>query len=697
MEQAPLGAILQPCEKPKKNNPEPPQLSRSTVCKLTVVMLLAPCPAAAGEVAAEAQYLEDLPVVLTLSRLPQSLQDAPGAVTVIDGDLIRRTGYRDLSRLLRLVPGMQVAEERGGRSMVSYHGLTGEYPNQMQVLVDGRSVYSPYFYGGADWTSLPVALEDVERIEVVRGSDSAAYGSNAFLGVVNIITRHSALAPSAWSSVNLGTGEIRDIAAGGSLRRSDFSVKAGVQSKSDAGYHGMNDDRRQLFVNLRADLRVHRDHELTLFAGATDSRLGMGYPESIFNGNGLREASGEDAFVHMRWRFAPSAQEEWLVNLYRNHEQGRDEWVATGSAGGTRYRVPVDQNRISERDDLELQHRFEFDAGSRLVWGAEWRQDRLDSRALFFDRKERSERITRLFGNIALRLDEKWLLNLGAMAEDYAGDPVRFAPRIFANWQPDRYQTWRGGFSRAWRQPTLFERNGDVRVVDVVSARILQHRWIPNPDLRPQRIDALELGYFASTPAKTWQLDVRLFSELVSELIIREAQPRPPTDPLFWSVLGTSRTANYERAIRLRGLEYQIQWQPWEGGRLFFSHSLIDRRIDDPEYRAMVAPHTLSLGWLQDYIGGWQSTVSVFRMGSLRSEVGYDPLGSTTVDAYTALDARVARRIRIAGQSAELALTGVNLLGSHQEVRPLGIGAAAGDDPVNEVEPRVFLSLRTEF
>lgn len=677
--------------------PEATLLYRRSIFIIALVVLGLPAAGTAGGSSAEAQFMEDLPVVLTLSRLPQTLQDAPGAVTVIDADLIRRTGYRDLSRLLRLVPGMQVAEERGGRPLLSYHGLTGEYPNHMQVLVDGRSVYSPYFYGGADWGSIPVSLDTIERIEVVRGSDSAAYGSNAFLGVVNIITGHSAVGPFGWAHVNSGTGAVRDIAFGGSLRQPEFSVRADVQSRTDSGFDHASDDRRQLFANVRSDIRLSRDHELTVLAGVAKSHVGMGYSNSLFNGNGIREAKGDDAYVHLRWRYAPSESEEWLLNAYQNRENGNDEWVASGTAGGITYTVPVDQNRIGVRDDLEFQHRLGFDGGSQLVWGGEWRRDRLDSKALFYDGKERSERILRLFGNLALRLDEQWLLNLGCMAEDYAGDPVRLAPRIFANWQPDRYQTWRAGVSRAWRQPTLFERYGDVRIVDPVSGRTLQHRWIPNPNLRPQRIDAVELGYFASSPANVWQLDVRLFSELVSDFVIREPQPAPPTNPLFWSVLGTSRTANYDKAIRLRGLEYQLQWQPWSMGRLHFTHSIIDRRIAAPDYRAMVAPHTASLTWLQDYPGGWQSSLSMFRTASFRSEVGYDPAQSGSVAGYTSLDARLARRIRLAGHSAEIALVGTNLLGRHLEVRPLGLGAGATDHPPNEVEPRLYLSLRAEL
>ena len=151
---------------------------------LTAIQCLALSPSNA----AEYEFFETLPLVLSGSRLPQSLPDAPGAVTVIDADRIAATGYRDLARVLRLVPGFQLAQERGGKHWVTYHGLGMDVPQQMQVIVDGRPSPSAHF------NQLPerILLQDIERIEVLRGSNSAAYGSNAFHGAVNITTRHSA-------------------------------------------------------------------------------------------------------------------------------------------------------------------------------------------------------------------------------------------------------------------------------------------------------------------------------------------------------------------------------------------------------------------------------------------------------------------------------------------------------------------------
>jgi len=118
------------------------------------LLLILPALAMASPVLDEGEnaYFEHMPVVLTASRLPQSLQDAPGAMTVIDRSIIERSGYRDLARLLRLVPGMLVGQERGNASWVSYHGLGQSIPGELQVLIDGAPTYVPVSFGTTAWS-----------------------------------------------------------------------------------------------------------------------------------------------------------------------------------------------------------------------------------------------------------------------------------------------------------------------------------------------------------------------------------------------------------------------------------------------------------------------------------------------------------------------------------------------------------------
>lgn len=136
--------------------------------------------------------LEDLlqTEVTSVSRKSQSLADVPAAAFVISAEDIRRSGATALPDVLRMVPGIEVAQIDGARYAVGARGFNGRFANKLQVLVDGRSIYHPIF-SGILWEHEQIALEDIERIEVMRGPGAAMWGVNAVNGVINIISRHS--------------------------------------------------------------------------------------------------------------------------------------------------------------------------------------------------------------------------------------------------------------------------------------------------------------------------------------------------------------------------------------------------------------------------------------------------------------------------------------------------------------------------
>ncbi len=135
-------------------------------------------------------FLENqpLPEVLTATRLKQSPASVPGSMTVIDNELIKASGARDIAELLRLVPGMMVGYTNGNQAAINYHGTDAANARRMQVLIDGRSVYRAGL-ATVDWSDIPVAMEDIERIEVFRGPNTVSYGANALMAVVNILTK----------------------------------------------------------------------------------------------------------------------------------------------------------------------------------------------------------------------------------------------------------------------------------------------------------------------------------------------------------------------------------------------------------------------------------------------------------------------------------------------------------------------------
>lgn len=676
-------------------------------------MLLGLSGLACGASLSEDPFLEPLPVVLSASRLPQPVQDAPGAVTVIDADLIAATGYRDLTRLLRLAPGMQIGQERANDAWVTYHGLGFEVPAQLQVLVDGRSLNMRPLDRGADIGS----LKNIERIEVVRGSNSAAYGSNAFLGVVNIITRHTGAEDRSAVAVNVGDHGIADVDARIVSRQGPLGLRLTARHYEDDGMSGLNDGRRANILNLRGDLRLSDVDEIDFTAGVSEERDQRGYAGMPFDTDRERETRRNDDTMHLRWRHSPSTDEEWSLSWYRTRGDLRDDWQVDSRANLPARLLPllatlpalraaVSNSLESVRNNVEWQHRFVAAKDLRLLWGGEWRDESFDSRFYFDGAGKQGREEQRVFGNMEWRSAPQWLWNVGALAERVDGQRPRLAPRVFLNWQPSATSTWRIGYSRAWRQPSLFEHAVDVRIVDDTYG-LLQRRFLPNPDIRPQRMDAFELGFLGVLPQGAGVLDVRLFHERIRDLIVRRAVDVPLdrgdnslSDPnLLQRLLGSTRWENHPHDVRLTGIEYQLRAKPWAGAELIFNHALIRPRAHDPDIERNVAPYTASLTWLQR-IGAWRSTLSVLRMGAIDAGFGYTPGFRYTVPAYTTLDLSVARTFKLEQRAVELRLTAINLLGRHQEYanRPLQQLPRFGEDrPANRVGPQVHLSVGTTF
>lgn len=184
---------------------------RNSYCGLARALALGAaiaCPHAAWSAITEAAFLDEMPVVLSVSRMSQPLNEAPAAVTVIDSEMIRASGFRDIPDLLRLVPGFSVAYTRDNTWAAGYHGLGDAFSRRFQVLVDGRSIYSPH-YGAVYWTDLPLSIDDIERIEVVRGPNAAIHGANAFAAVINIITKTAAQVQGESVSLQFGEQDMR--------------------------------------------------------------------------------------------------------------------------------------------------------------------------------------------------------------------------------------------------------------------------------------------------------------------------------------------------------------------------------------------------------------------------------------------------------------------------------------------------------
>ena len=162
--------------------------------------------------------------VTSASKKEQKLSEVPSAIFVITQEDIRRSGAMNIPDLLRMVPGLDVAQINANTWAISARGFNLQFANKLLVLVDGRAVYTPLF-GGVYWETLDVPLEDIERIEVIRGPGGTVWGANAVNGVISIITKSA-----AETRGGLLTG------GGGTLAQGFGTVQYGGKIKEDSSY-----------------------------------------------------------------------------------------------------------------------------------------------------------------------------------------------------------------------------------------------------------------------------------------------------------------------------------------------------------------------------------------------------------------------------------------------------------------------------
>ncbi|WP_232504399.1 TonB-dependent receptor plug domain-containing protein [Sulfuricella denitrificans] len=669
-------------------------------------LLLSASMASAGEygVFSEDAFLDEMPVVLSVSRLPQRVDEAPAAVTVIDRDMIRDSGAWDLSEVMRLVPGMYVAYHASNvyttNSMVSYHGLSDAYAHRMQVLVDGRSVYSPLF-GGVLWADIPIVLDDIERIEVIRGPNSASYGANSFLGVINIISRHPAEQQGTFVSVSSGRSRDEVVARYGG-RSDDLTYRLTASQRNDKGENvridnplsnsnvwALNkfDDKLIKMLNFRADYHLSAVDQFEFQFGFNGGSRQEGWSVDSFY---PRNKSVENHFEQLRWRRSLDLGNELSVQFYHSQESTADTLYPTASGyQGLSFNADV----VAHRYDLEVQHTFSPSDHTRLVWGGSVRLDQTYW-PLYLNRQDSFDfHLARLFGNLEWRVKPEVLVNVGAMAEnnDFTGTDV--TPRMAVNWHFAAGHTLRASHSKATRTPTLYEAEADNRYrvptgVPAFPQADLIFRSATN-GLRPERIASTELGYIGHLASLN--VDFRLFHDELTDLIspykYNPCNPTgtlpnlggyvvPPFVPAGLTVpgiacYGVSSTASHNAGSAVvKGFETQLQWQLGQRTKLIYglSHTRIASPNEDGQAYTNSAPtNSQSLMLTHRFNDRWSGSLMGYQVGEVRmvgADSGPDKL-SYFVDTYRRWDGRVAYRFKAGTGNGELALVVQNLADSN--------------------------------
>ncbi len=636
-------------------------MTRPVFC-LTLIAFASAASAQTGVVASEKDYFDDMPVVLSVSRLPQRLDETPGAVTVLDRDFIRRSGARDVADLLRLVPGFQSsASFYSGAPLASYHGAFDAYSNRMQVLVDGRSVYSPYFIGSVGPGLQTVALEDIERIEILRGSNSAAYGARAFLGVVNIVTRHTSETLGTQGALTAGQNGVRDAQARLGWGNDTATYRITVDQRADDGLAGSNGNNQVNRFNFRSDFFTSAGDEVQLRLGNYAIDSGKGFPGNI--DNPLRNRQFESNYIQADWLRSLGQDEDLAASWSHAQERYDDSFSYSLLNLPSRTQQilahllgrPVSSNDIymvsgsgkASSDTLSLQHTFRANPATRVVWGGEFRRETVTSAALYDKDADFVTDFSRLFGNVEWRAWPSVVVNTGAMAEKSSVTGSTLSPRLMANWHLMPGHTLRAGVSKAYRPPSTYEKFADVRYV--WNGIPLGVNTLASGNVVPESVVTDELGYLGDFPKWGASLDVRAYREKIDGFIRQKTT--------------TGRPRNYanDEDFAIQGWEYQFKWRPWAGAQFILNQAYTDigaffRPMGNGT--AFAAPKRSStLVYFQKFPNGLDFSLSHQDSGT--ATLAGDGLDSR--QAFTRTDVRLGWPLRWGTHAGELAFTVQNL------------------------------------
>lgn len=587
--------------------------------------------------------------VTSASKKPQKLLESANAIFVITQDDIRRSGATHIADILRMAPGVQVSRVNSSNYRVSIRGgFNGIFVNKLLVLVDGRSVYNAQI-AGTLWDSVDVLLEDIERIEVIRGSGGALWGANAVNGIINIITKSAH--DTQGTLIIAGAGTIEEgfvrLRHGGELGDSTAFRVYGKSSLRDDLENGSRPDRGQMQqLGFRIDSILDSGDDLTLQGDFYDT------------GNGdINWTTGDAIDSHIlgrnilgRWMHDSNDNSKWMGQFYYDFNRQ------------SRPTYGVDNHIV----DFELQHHLKISDSQEFLWGLgyRWLYSKLHQGSVL-TRRSRGRHDEVLSGFIQSEsqlFDHKAHLVVGTKLEhnDYTGIEVQ--PNIRFLWHPNDERTYWAAISRTVRTPSQVSANilasydlyPEANPLHPIPVNV---QLLGNDQLSAEFSTAYELGFRLRWGEKlSW--DSTLFYNDYNGLIVRTVEPRPDLANGRYIFL-----SNYYHGMDAKtyGFETSLHWfNAWGETQLSYHYinietdtyphvisSFADTERETPEHQISLRHHfDFGNGWESDW---WLRYVS----DATGTNNGYD------VEGYVNLDVRLAWQV---DEHLEVSIVGQNLL-----------------------------------
>ena len=493
--------------------------------------------------------------IFSLSKKREDAFDAPSSIYVITSEDIRRSGATNIPEALRLAPGIQVARVNNYTWSISARGFNGQFSNKLLVMIDGRTIYT-HLFSGVFWHTHDYVLEDIERIEVIKGPGGTIWGSNAVNGIINIITKDSILTQGGHTSVIAGNEDrlITEARYGGKTKNKNHYrvyAKEGIrdESKIISSGAGNGDNFKMGRGGFRYDIRSIKDNKISIYGDVQSSKS-----NNYFNSSTTNAKNGKPDHFYSKtgnfsinWSKTLSEKSNFTLNSYFDYNQ-------------------FDMNVlrfISRTSDIDFQYFYNFNEKNQFIWGLGYRlindtigESLLASNIKLFDYNQngKNDEIFSTFFQDKITLKEnKLYLTLGSKFENNAYTGFEYQPSARLAFYPTDNQTIWTSISRAVRIPTRGEEGVNT----------LNGYQLGQISYDSEQLVAFEVGYRAKPTSKTF-FDISAYLNNYEKLQTFEG-----SSPSMVYNLGYGKTY---------GFEVNYKWQIIDNWYLEASYDFIEMK-----------------------------------------------------------------------------------------------------------------------
>ena len=592
--------------------------------------------------------------VISATRSEQHLTDTAAAAYVITQDDIRRSGATTIPEALRMVPGLHVARISATKWAITARGFNGLVADKLLVLMDGRSLYSP-IHKGVYWDIQDRVLDDIERIEVIRGPGASVWGANAVNGIINIISKHSADTKEGSATLFGGDKYGVGLRKGWQFDDQGYARVYGKFLRDESFTNRLGNDANEEWTSGRGGFRMDwansdGKHALMtqgdVFYGEYNENDEKNQPD-LTNQFRLNRTQKKGGNFLARWNYNQSLASRMSTQLFYDAFEEKQT---------------LDRSVKSQTVDFDFQHVFALNDDHELTWGFNYR---LSLVQIIPNQNEAFVGVTKYFpttfqnNRFSVLFQDKWRWNdaieitIGSKFEHHNNNDFEYEPSVRVLWKPaNQHRLW-GGVSRAVRLPAVTDLTSQKKEITDIFGNLLQtnFNFKQYENLASDEVISYELGYRYWNSDK-FSFDLAAFFNQYHNSLIANNQ---------FTDLFTERRIKKSTSL---GLEAAVAWRPLDWMRFQLSSSYM--QMDIKSIRNLDAnpePIVQDPRFLVAFRSAFDINPSVeidFWLRYADSATGV--FAPQAIPSYIALDARLAWRPI---KNIELSFIANNLNDSH--------------------------------